>query len=272
MQPPLQYFGRLAIEEHPAVTSAGEGAQRGAALVLLHAWPTWRIIWRDAVGALALPRPRCLLVDLPGFGDSPAGGPFTIAGVARDLRDALKELDALPAVIAGVSMGGCIALALADQFISDVAGLILCDTRADADPPANRPNRQAAIDLCRAHGAAAVAAAQLPRMISPATAAQPDRAAQLLAIMADCPPGAIIFGTEALRDREDRSGVLGRLACPVLVLVGEEDSITTPAMAEEMASRISNSSVRIIPKAGHLAVWEDPAATAAHISTFMAAL
>jgi pimeloyl-ACP methyl ester carboxylesterase len=109
-------------------------------------------------------------------------------------------------------------------------------------------------------------------MISAATAAQPDRAAKLLAIMADCPPGAIIFGTEALRDREDRSGVLSRLICPVLVLVGQEDSITTPAMAREMASRIRNSSVQIIPNAGHLAVWEDPKATAGHISTFMASL
>jgi len=276
MKAQLRYCGRLAIEEQPAVAvstpATDDAARQRPPLVLLHAWPTSRIIWRDAVAALAPDRPRSLLVDLPGFGDSRAGGAFTIAQVASELREALRQLAALPAIIAGISMGGYIALAFADQFTADVAGLILCDTRADADPPANRVNRQAVIDLCRAQGPGAVAAAQLPRMISHATAADPARAAALLAIMSACPADAIIHGTEALRDREDRSSLLGRLDCPVLILVGQDDAITPPAVAQEMASRIRGARLQIIPKAGHLAVWEQPQAAAQQISTFLTSL
>lgn len=260
----VKNVGRFAFEDMPATV----GQEGRPAVVLMHAWPMSRVIWRDAVAAMG-DRPRILLPDLPGFGEAGRGGPFSIAGVASELRDALAELDALPAVIGGVSMGGYVALAFVAQFAADVAGLILCDTRADADPPANKAARQATIDLCRKEGVAAVAASFLPRMISSATAKDSERAQKLVAIMSACPAQTLIASTEALRDLEDRRGILGQIACPTLVLVGQEDSLTPVVTSREMAEKVRRAKLVIVPKAGHMAIWEQPVVVGERIGRFL---
>src|SRR5687767_13166193 len=90
-------------------------------LVLIHGFPLDGRVWTD-VAALTAQRHETIVPDLRGFGDS-GGGTFTIDSLAEDLHELLKHLDALPAVLAGLSMGGYVALALARRHPADVAGL-----------------------------------------------------------------------------------------------------------------------------------------------------
>jgi 3-oxoadipate enol-lactonase len=65
---------------------------------------------------------------------------------------------------------------------------------------------------------------------------------------------------ERLRDRPDSTALLARMGMPALVLVGEEDGVTPPAEAHAMAAALPKATLQVIPRAGHLANLEAPAA------------
>ena len=108
----------------------------GPPVVLLHAFPLARAMWRPQVEALS-PAYRLLVPDLRGFGgSSPLSAAPSIETMADDvaaLLDALKIAE--PVVLGGLSMGGYVALAFARRHAQRLRGLVLADTRAEADSP-----------------------------------------------------------------------------------------------------------------------------------------
>jgi pimeloyl-ACP methyl ester carboxylesterase len=122
----------------------------------------------------------------------------------------------------------------------------------------------------RAKGSPAVADQMMPRMVSEATKAnQPSVVKKLQAIMEACPAKTIEYACGAMRDRKDYSGELGSIKMPTLVIVGESDAITPPAMAENMHRSIAGSKIAIIPQAGHMSPMEQPAAVTKAIAEFL---
>ena len=61
-----------------------------------------------------------------------------------------------------------------------------------------------------------------------------------------------------MREREDHIGNLAAIAVPSLILVGQEDAITPPAMSEAMSKSLRNSTLKIITGAGHMSPMEKP--------------
>ena len=118
-------------------------------------------------------------------------------------------------------MGGYTALAFAVQHPDRTAALVLCDTRADADPPAMRAARNGAIARIRDLGVDAYLPGSIPRLLSPD--APPALWAHLLA-RAEARAASLIAGIEALRDRPDRSAQLAALRCPTLIVRGTRRS------------------------------------------------
>jgi pimeloyl-ACP methyl ester carboxylesterase len=200
---------------------AGPGNSRP--LVLVHGFPLDGRIWADCVGELARSA-RVIVPDLRGFGRSPSDDPFTIESQADDLHALLAQIGALPCVLAGLSMGGYVSLAFAAKYPADLRGLILVDSRAEADSPAAREGRGQMIQLVRSKGTAAIAQAMLPKLI-----ASPAPAQRLQSIMLDCSPLAIEHALAAMRDRRDYTQALADSALPVHVIVGEHDVLSTPA-------------------------------------------
>ena len=166
-----------------AVLAADEAGE-GVPLLLLHAFPLSRRMWRPQLAALA-GRCRMLAPDLPGFGESPAlggapapvpahsssGSPSPAACGMDDMAAAaVRLLDARgisAAMVCGLSMGGYVALALYDRFPERVRGLVLADTRAAADDEAGRRRRlESAADVERRGSAAALADSLLPKLLS----------------------------------------------------------------------------------------------------------
>jgi pimeloyl-ACP methyl ester carboxylesterase len=246
----------IYYEESGPKAAAGPGA--APPVVLLHGFPLDSRVWAGQRDALSKDR-RVITPDLRGFGKSPSADAFTMESIADDVHALLADLGALPVILGGLSMGGYAALAYAKKYPADLAGLILIDTRAEADTPEGREARQKMIDAVRARGSVAAAEMMMPKMLAPDTPSkQPDVARDLRAIMESQPPRTIENALVALRDRPDFRKDLASIAVPTLILVGDADAITPPAMAETLHKNIPNSQLTVIRQAGHMTPMEQP--------------
>src|SRR4051794_13530358 len=221
--------------------SGSGGGTGGTPIVLLHGFPLDARIWKSQRDALSKNH-RVITPDLRGFGKSPSADSFTMESIADDVHALLSDLGALPVVLGGLSMGGYAALAYAKKYPTDLKGLLLIDTRAEADTPEGREARQKMIELVRTKGSAAVAEGMMPKMLASETPTkQPEVARELRTIMESQPPRTIENALAAMRDRPDFRKDLPSIAVPTLILVGECDAITPPAMAETLNKNIPKS-------------------------------
>ena len=218
-------------------------------------------------------RHRVLAPDLRGFGQSSDSAPFTIESLADDLHELLERLAALPFVLAGLSMGGYVALAYAHKYPADLRGLVLVDTKAEGDSAEQRAGRDKMIELARASGAKAVAEQMLPKMLAADTPRNRPAVAQALrAMMEACPPSTIEHALTAMRDRPDQTPNLASITAPTLILVGDGDAITLPAVAQAMQKQIAHAQLAIIKGAGHMTPMEQPAQVNQALSRFLQSL
>jgi 3-oxoadipate enol-lactonase len=136
---------------------------------------------------------------------------------------------------------------------------VLVDTKAEADTPDGKAARQKMIELVRSSGSKAVAEQMMPKMLAEMTLRQrPEIVQQLRQIMESCPPLTIEHALAAMGGRPDRTGILPSIADPTLIIVGESDAITTPAMAQAMLRQIPHAKLAIIGGAGHMSPMEQP--------------
>jgi pimeloyl-ACP methyl ester carboxylesterase len=248
--------------------------ERGSGLpvVLMHGFPLDGRIWTAQLDALSK-QYRVIVPDLRGFGRSKSNTPFTMKSLAEDICSLLRSIGAIPCVLGGFSMGGYAALAFAKEYQSDLRGLMLIDTRAEADTAEGKTGRQKMIDLARTSGSKAVADQMMPKMLAPATAKnQPAVAQQLQQIMETASALTIEHALAAMRDRDDQTAFLPSIAVPTLIVVGQEDAITPPKMAEAMNQQIPRSNLVIIPDAGHMSPMEKPQEVTRAMQDFLSTL
>lgn len=245
----------------------------GNPVVLVHGFPLDSTMWAAQVTAVAGAGYRVITPDLRGFGESDfesaRGRPYTLEALADELHVLLEGIGALPCALAGLSMGGYVALAHLKKYPVDLRGLILIDTKAEADTADGKQGRQKMIDLVRREGARAVADQMMPKMLSSESAARPQLAGSLRAMMEACPPRTIEAALAAMRDRPDRSGELAAVHVPTLVLVGDADAITPPNVAEGMAQKIPGAQLVTVRGAGHMSPMEQPEQVNRAITAFL---
>jgi 3-oxoadipate enol-lactonase len=257
------------------LTVAYEDCGRGPVVVLLHAFPMCREMWRPQLDALA-DAYRILAPDLPGFGGTPPVAGISIdqmADVVGDFLDAAGIVE--PVVLGGLSMGGYVALAFARRHPQRLRGLILADTKPEPDDDTAKANRNAQLS---ALGDGRLTPAKLveqmlPKVLGDDTrTSRPDVVAEVQRIAAAQSRDGIAAAVAALRDRPDAVPHLGTIRVPTLIIVGEQDTLTPPDGAKRTADRIPASRLVVIPKAGHLSNLEDPAAFTAAVRDFLSGL
>ncbi len=224
-------------------------------------------MWRaQLVGVTAQ---RLIAPDLRGFGDSAdAPAAETIDAHADDLAALLDALGIERAVVVGLSMGGYIALAMAERHRHRLAGLVLADTRAGADDAKAREGRAQAISAIEKGGAAAVLDGLAAKLFAPSTLIGVRESVE--ARMQGVPGPTLVASLAAMRDRPDRTGLLPSLAgLPTLVLVGSDDVITPPEEARAMAAAIPGAELVEVEGAGHLAPVERPATVNEALQAFL---
>jgi pimeloyl-ACP methyl ester carboxylesterase len=217
---------------------------------------------------------RRIAPDLRGIGesDAPADG-YSMAAYADDLAALLDRLRAPKAVVAGLSMGGYIAFELLRRHRARVAGLILCDTKAEADTESGRRAREEMADLARARGAEAIADQMLPRLLGRTTQqTQPQLVQQVREMILRVPTAGLVGALQAMRDRPDSTPLLAGIDVPTLVMVGQEDELTTPAQARQLAAAIPGAGMTTIAGAGHVPPLEASLAVTRVMAEFLEAV
>lgn len=240
----------------------------GAAVVFLHSFPLDRSMWTGQLIAIGAAGCRAVLVDLPGFGESPVlGAAPSLDAYAHAVLATLDALSIRRAVFVGLSLGGYVALTIASIAPSRVAGLVLADTRAAADEPATRAGRIVNLALVRDRGVEALFAKMLPGLVSAqCPEAVRDRARRVASAQS---PEGVTFALLAMRDRPDRTAMLATITAPTLVLVGERDGISTPDEMRAMAAVIPGARFELVLDAGHLSSLEQPERFNAALGRFL---
>ena len=254
----------------------GEDIVRGTrTLLLVHAFPLSADMWLPQLAKVPQGW-RYIAPDIRGFrGAGPAFEDAALAGAtmddyADDLIALIDHLDIARVAVAGLSMGGYVAMALAARAPERLTHLVLADTRMTADTPEGRAGRDKMKADLEHGGARVVADAMLPKLIGETTKTeQPDLSDAIRHLIEMNRAEAIGGAIDALKSRPDRTSVLSKAAVPALVICGNEDVLTPVADSEAMARAIPNARLHVIRRAGHLSNLEQPAAFNAAVQAFL---
>lgn len=263
-----------------ALHTLRRGVPESLPLVLLHGFPLDHRMWWDVTDLL--PGERTVVApDLPGFGTSPSG-PDLAAALGAD--PAVASIDVMGdavaaglcsvgidrAVVAGLSMGGYVALSMVERHPDLVAGLGLVDTKATADDDAARARRFEVARRVRAEQQVeAVYGMRTSLLGATNRVARPDLVERVFAWICDQGPAAVAWAAEAMAARPDRTTLLGGVRVPALVVVGEEDDLAPVEVARSMASALPDGELVIVPRSGHMTSIESPQPVASGLSRLL---
>lgn len=173
-------------------------------------------------------------------------------------------------LLIGHSMGGRVALEIANQAPQRCTGLVLMNTGCGGLAQGEIERRMQLVDAARAGGIEAIVDPWLAGMITPLTAGDPTLMNALRTMVLRSTIASFTGQIEALIHRPDATEQLGRIACPTLLLSGDQDTWSPLARHRDMAARISNAAVAAIPHAAHMAPFEAPEACNAAILGWLA--
>jgi pimeloyl-ACP methyl ester carboxylesterase len=215
--------------------------------------------------------PRLYLEQIPALWHF---GPVTVADHTRDdsmagiARRILEQAPPHFALI-GLSMGGYVAFEILRQAADRVARVALLDTTARPDLPEQTEQRKRQIDMAQNGRFAGIAELLFPRFV--AATRHGDRALQSIVrrMAEDIGAEAFVRQQTAIMNRVDSRPGLSAIACPTLVIVGEQDVLTPPDRAAEMAAAVPNARQVVVPDCGHLSTLEQPEAVTRALAAFL---
>jgi pimeloyl-ACP methyl ester carboxylesterase len=235
--------------------------------VFVHGFPLDHRIWLDQIEALKDLR-HCVAPDLRGSGgsDPVVTGGLTMENIADDLAGLIDGLGHSSADLVSLSMGGYAALALWERHPERVRSLVLMDTRSGADSDAGRAGRRETAERVADEGVGALVAGLQKALLSP-NAGLTSRV-RLRGMIEATPAESVVAALEGMARRADRTDMLSSITVPTLVMVGEEDGLTPPEVAEHMVQLIPEAELAVIPGSGHLPPIETPQAVSEALRAF----
>src|SRR5262245_55049259 len=203
-------------------------------------------------------------------------GPVQVADHTRDdsmAAIAARILAAAPErfALAGLSMGGYIALELIRQAPHRIAKLALLDTSARADTPEQSSRRLRLIELAQSGRFAEVPDLLLPILVHHNRQGDEKLRDINRTMAAETGPEAFVRQERAIMRRSDLRPSVPAINCTTLGLVGEGDELTPPALSQEMVAGIPGARLVTVPDSGHLSTLEQPAAVTRALIDWMEA-
>ncbi len=259
--------GRMELEVNGARMAVDEyGA--GAPVVLVHGLGTTATdLWKNVTAELASDF-RVVAYDLRGSGSSQvAPGPYPIELLAGDLAALIDALGLDRVAIVGHSLGGGIALQYAAAHPERTRAVV--GVAAVAEPP--KPRKQAMrerADAVETNGMAAVAEDVAADGIAPSfREAHPEELQELISLLASNSPEGYAAQCRTLATMSAPD--LARISAPVLLVCGELDVPSPPSMNRDVAARLPDAEVVVIPDCAHIIPWEKPAELLAAARPFL---
>lgn len=237
-------------------------------ILLLHSLGMDADFWQP-VAALLESQAAILAIDCRGHGQSDKpSGPYLVEQFAKDAHEVCAALGFANVLVAGASMGGCIALQFAASFPQSARALGLIDTTAWYGPTAPEDWRVRA-DKALANGLPSLIDFQVTRWFSDAfRAASPEVVDHCVTTFLRNDAREFAAACRMLGAYDGRVQ-LAKIKVPTAVVVGEEDYAAPVAMAELLHEGIAGSTLQVIPQARHLTPLETPAAIAAELQRLL---
>ncbi len=269
----------MTIDGMPRLHTLRRGPEGTLPLVLLHGFPLDHRMWLDATDLIAGDR-TVLAADLPGFGTSPSG-PDVAAHLGADpapsvdvmgdgVAAALRHAGIERATVAGLSMGGYVAMSIVARHPELVAGLGLLDTKATADDDAARAKRfEVAEQVLAEQRVDAVLGMRTALLGATNRVARPDLVERIAGWIGEQGPQAVAWAQRAMAARPDRAEVLAGYAGPAVVIVGDEDEIAPVQVARQMADLLADVELVVVPRAGHMTSNESPEPVASALTRLL---
>lgn len=238
-----------------------------ATYLLLHAFPFAGDMWDSVARSLRRDGHVVHAPDLRGFGACPLGAQAPDLDLMVD--DVLPLMGGDPAIVVGCSMGGYVALALARRRPDSIAALALVDTKATADGEGARIHRERIASLAESGGD--WSAGMIDGLLGVTSRAnRPDVVRRVENQLAGAKRASVAWAQRAMAKRPDATGTVAALDAPVLVVMGEEDTMSPLTEQHIIAEAAASSRVVVIPEAGHLSPLEAPNEVAAALATLAA--
>ncbi|MER5306826.1 alpha/beta hydrolase [Streptomyces sp. NPDC002773] len=229
----------------------------GPALLLVHGHPFDHTMWQPQIERFSRTH-RVITPDLRGYGATPLGAHphSTDLGVfAEDLVALLDDLGIDDCVLAGLSMGGQIAMELYRRHPGRIRGLVLADTFPAAETDEGKAARNAMADRLLREGMRGYADEVLDRMVAPYNT---HAAPHVHRMMCATDPVAAAAALRGRAERPDYRETLTAVPFPALVVVGRDDTYTPVADAEDMCALLPHATLAVIERAAHLPNLERP--------------
>lgn len=237
---------QLAVEVHG----------NGDPVLLVHGLGGTSNVFGPQVGVLSRYF-QCIRPDLPGSGRSPADGPLSIAGLADAVEGVMDERGLDRVHLVGHSLGTIVCQHVAARRPNRVRSLALIGP-LHAPPDAARPVIRDRAAKARAEGMVGIADAIVQAGTSADTKAnRPEVAALVREILMRQDPEGYARTCEALAAAEPADAA--RIACPTLLVTGDEDGTAPPTAVRALHRKIAGSSLRILDRCGHWTTFERPA-------------
>lgn len=226
-------------------------------ILFLHAFPLDARMWAPQRAALER-ETKVVAVNLPGFGGTQAVGNVMSMSTAADRAAAAAHRAGMrKALVCGLSMGGYVALALWRGHQDLVGGLVLANTKAEADDAAGKERRAQLATRLRAEGSGFLVE-NPPRLLS--EHASPDLWKRVQDLIAAQPPNSIAAASLGMAERPDSTPDLAKINVPTLVITAEHDTVIPPSASKSLAEGIKGAQFETIANAGHLSNLEAPEA------------
>jgi 3-oxoadipate enol-lactonase len=228
-------------------------------LILLHAFPLSAEMWKPQLYTLGKAGYRVIAPNAFGIDGSDEKAEWNFTDYAHELAALMDSLGIAKATITGLSMGGYQAFEFYRHYPEKIVSLVLCDTRAEADAPAAREQRGEFMKAVESEGAEEAIRRMVPNYFSAeAYESSPELPAEVSDIIRRQPAKVINAAMRAIMTRSDSTPLLGSITCPVLVICGSEDRMTTPQTAEDISVRVRGSRLILLGGAGHISNMEQP--------------
>jgi len=246
------------------------GSENNKAIIFVHGFPYDHMMWKEQIKELST-NYYCVAYDIRGLGQSPAGdGQFTLESFVDDLETIIDELKLEKPILCGLSMGGYVSLRALERMTDKFSAAILCDTKSEADNNEAKLKRAAGIKRINDEGLAPFAKDFITNCFG--VYFKQNKKEELETIIntsSRYDPAGVKGCLLAMLGRTDTTANLEKINIPTLLICGEQDVLTPPAVMKEMFYKMKNAELVEIKNAGHMTPIENPEEVTNAISAFL---
>jgi pimeloyl-ACP methyl ester carboxylesterase len=229
----------------------------GMPVMLIHGLAEDHSIWDETASDLSS-KYRLILPDLPGSGFSELTAVLSIESMAEACKAILDKEDCGPCAVIGHSMGGYVALALAEKYPDSISALGLFHSSAFADDEEKIASRKKNISFILSHGTSAFMQQATPTLFSSKSKEErPEMINYLINKYSDFNAESLVAYQQAMIKRPDRSAVLEEIVKPVLFIIGKEDKAIPYQLSMRQSHLPAIAFIHVLEHSGHMGMMEE---------------